>query len=140
LGWVYSQVTELLGFKPRRDEHKTQWLSLEGEPAFEKLFLEMFRRAPAALPHLDFSYFNRGLAGHIAFSKKFYGRLGIEPPASSGAPQGLRRTELGETLRRQLAASVQQACAVVVAELAEAYRAGLLDAGCELAPERFAQR
>jgi len=122
LGWVYSQVTELLGFKPRRDEHKTQWLSLEGEPAFEKLFLEMFRRAPAALPHLDFSYFNRGLAGHIAFSKKFYARLGIEPPASSGAPQGLRRTELGETLRRQLAASVQQACAVVVAELAEAYR------------------
>src|SRR5437899_11298054 len=81
----------------------------------------MFRRALTALRHLDFSYFNRGLAGHIAFSKKFYGCLGIEPPASSGAPQGLRRTELGATLRRQLAASVQQACAVEVAELAEAY-------------------
>src|SRR3989442_14232459 len=101
LGRFYQRMTEWIGYKPGRDEHKTQWLSLGGEPAFEKLFLEMFRRAPAALPHPDYSYFNRGLAGHIAFSKKFYGRLGIEPPASSGAPQGLRRTELGETLRRQ---------------------------------------
>ncbi|MBI3669956.1 MAG: carbamoyltransferase [Acidobacteria bacterium] len=122
LGWVFTQVTDLLGFAPHRSEHKTQWLSLEGEPMFKDLFLEMLRPTPGALPRLHSSYFNRGLAGRIAFSKKFYRRLGIEPPASSGERQGSRGAALSETLRRQLAASVQQACATVVAELAEAYR------------------
>ncbi len=122
LGWVYSQVTDLLGFTPHRSEHKTQWLSLEGEPVFKALFLEMLRPAPGSLPHLDSSYFNRGLAGRIAFSKKFYRRLGIEVPSSSDERHGSRGTELSETLKRQMAASVQQACRTVVTELAESFR------------------
>lgn len=113
LGWVYSQVTELLGFRPHQDEHKTQWLSLEGEPAFDKVLLEMLRRRPGPIPRLDGSYFNRGLAGRMAFSKKFYQRLGL----TSGD-----RAELNETQRRLLASSLQQACAVVAAELAESFR------------------
>jgi carbamoyltransferase len=112
LGWVFSQVTELLGFKPHQDEHKTQWLSLEGEPAFEKVFLQMLRRGPGVVPRLDGSYFNRGLAGRIAFSQKFYRSLGVASAESA----------LGETLRRQLASSVLQACAVIAAELAEWFR------------------
>ncbi len=122
LGWVYSQVTDLLGFTPHRSEHKTQWLSLEGEPVFKDVFLEMLRPAAGLLPRLDFSYFNRGLAGRIAFSKKLYRRLGIEPPPASGEQPDTRGTHLGETLRRQLAASVQHACATVAAEMAEAQR------------------
>ena len=43
LAWVYSQVTELLGFTPHKDEQKTQWLSLSGAPEFENLFLGMTR-------------------------------------------------------------------------------------------------
>jgi carbamoyltransferase len=113
LGWVYSQMTELLGFTPRQSEHKTQWLSLEGEPTFAKVFLEMLRRSAGPLPRIDPSYFNRGLAGSIAFSGKFYRRVGI----ASG-----RAGELGEDLRKQLASSVQQACAAVAAELAESFR------------------
>lgn len=112
LGWVYSQVTDLLWFTPRREEHKTQWLSLEGEPAFENVFLEILRRGPEPLPRLDSTYFNRGLAGRIAFSRKFYRRLGIDSGAAG----------LGEALRRQLASSVQRACGVVAAELAEWFR------------------
>ena len=42
LGWIYTQITELLGFAPHKEEHKTQWLSLEGEPIFKNVFLEMF--------------------------------------------------------------------------------------------------
>jgi len=122
LAWVYSQVTDLLGFTPHRGEHKTQWLSLEGTPEFEDLFLEMFRRRPGELPHLDFSYFNRGLAGRIAFSKTFYRRLGIAPESLKDADQGSTGAGLAEPLRRQLASSVQQACARVAAEVAEAYR------------------
>src|SRR5712692_4720194 len=122
LGWVYSQITDLLGFTPHQDEHKTQWLSLEGEPEFENVLLEMFRPAVGSLPRLDFSYFNRGLAGHIAFSKKFYRRLGIKPPPLSGDREGARAPALSEPVRRQLASSVQRACAKVAAEAAEVYR------------------
>ncbi len=121
LGWVYSQVTDLLGFTPRQDEHKTQWLSLEGEPTFEDVFLEMFRPAAGSLPRFDLSYFNRGLAGHIAFSKKFYRRLRIQPPLS-GDLADAQKPALAESLRRQLASSLQRACAKVVAECAETYR------------------
>ena len=43
LPWAYSQVTKLLGFRAHADEHKTQWLSLVGEPVFADLFLAMLR-------------------------------------------------------------------------------------------------
>ena len=127
LGWIYSQVTDLLGFTPHRDEHKTQWLSLEGEPAFVSLFLKMVRKGPGAAPRLDFSYFNRGLAGRIAFSRKFYGALGLDsgkPMAARGGSRaaGEDLSVLSESLRRQLASSLQRACALLVAELAEVYR------------------
>jgi carbamoyltransferase len=46
LGWIFSQVTGLLGFRPHEDEHKTQWLSLTGEPEFADLFLEVLRAGP----------------------------------------------------------------------------------------------
>src|SRR5579863_1510181 len=43
LAWAYSQVTKLLGFRAHSDDHKTQWLSLAGEPVFTDLFLTMLR-------------------------------------------------------------------------------------------------
>lgn len=113
LAWIYSQVTGLLGFVPGQEEHKTQWLSLEGDPVFQDLFLEMFHRGSSLLPRLDFSFFTRGVAGRVAFSKKFYRRVGIDPAA---APQ------LGDTLRRQLARSVQRACTTLVTHVVENYR------------------
>jgi carbamoyltransferase len=106
VAWVYSQVTELLGFAPRKDEHKTQWLSLEGEPTFKDLFLKILRRPGSPLPHLNFGYFNRGLVGRLAFSDRFYRELGLSQPL-----------ELTDELRRSLAASVQQATAEVVGDL-----------------------
>ena len=44
--WIFSQVTDLIGFAPRGGEHKTQWLGLEGDPVFENLFLEILRPSP----------------------------------------------------------------------------------------------
>jgi carbamoyltransferase len=121
LGWVYSQVTDLLGFEPYRNEQKTQWLSLEGEPAFLQLFLQILRRTPGGPPHLDTSYFSRGLGGRLAFSPKFYRALGLDPRAVSRAGASARPA-ISEGLRRQVAASLQLACAQVAAELAEAHR------------------
>ncbi len=120
--WIFSQVTDLIGFEPHGDEHKTQWLALEGDPVFEKLFLEILRRSPGKLPHLATGYFNAGLAGHIAFSPKFYRAVGVDPAIGKAAETGSPRPQIPEVLRKQLAASVQQACCTVATELAERYR------------------
>jgi len=110
LGWVYTQVTDLLGFAPHQEEHKTQWLGLGAEPVFRDVFLEMLRDGPNPLPRLNPSYFHRGLAGRIAFSEKFYRRVGI----AGGGQSAIR-----DPIRRELSSSMQEACAVVVTDLAD---------------------
>ncbi len=120
--WIFSQITDLIGFAPHGDEHKTQWLGLEGDPVFDELFLEILRRSPGKLPHLATGYFNSGLAGHIAFSPKFYRAVGVDPAIGKAAETGSSRPPISDTLRRQLASSVQQACCTIAAELAERYR------------------
>ena len=115
LAWVYSQVTELLGFTPRKDEQKVQWLSLFGAPEFENLFLEMTRRDSSPWPHLNRHFFTSGFAGRLAFSDTFYKRLGI--PRSSGKIAT-------DAVRANLAASAQEAVAKVVVSLLESLRTG----------------
>src|SRR6202142_3089774 len=80
LAWVYSQVTELLGFTPHKDEQKIQWLSLFGAPEFEELFLAMIRRDSSPWPHLNRRYFTRGFTGRLAFSDLFYRRIRVSQP------------------------------------------------------------
>jgi len=112
LAWVYSQVTRLLGFRPHGEEHKTQWLGLAGEPIFLDLFLDMLRGARKGPPHLNGKYFRRSYAGELSFSDEFYRRVGIvaaQPIAD-------------DALRANIAASLQQACAVIVCEWLEATR------------------
>lgn len=111
--WVYSQVTELLGFRPHSDEHKTQWLSLTAKPKYVDVFLAMIRHSGSLYPKLDPSYFTRGFAGRLAFSQEFYEKLGI----SSHSPE-----ELNEEIRAVLASSLQRACEIVVTELAQSLR------------------
>ncbi|MBO0859584.1 MAG: hypothetical protein J2P21_14080, partial [Chloracidobacterium sp.] len=43
LGWVYSLVSEYLGFRANGGEHNTQWLSLDGEPEFLPAFQDMLK-------------------------------------------------------------------------------------------------
>lgn len=113
LAWVYSQVTELLGFRPHSHEHKTQWLSLMAEPKYVETFLDMIRCSGSLHPKLDPSYFTRGFAGRLAFSRKFYEGLGI----SSRSPE-----KLNDEDRAVLASSLQRACEIVVTGLAQSLR------------------
>lgn len=115
LAWVYSQVTQLIGFRRRSEEHKTQWLGMTGEPAFRELFLEVLRRREGKIPwpRIDARFFRRGFTGEVAFSSEFYRRLGISKGAKALA---------GEPICASLAASVQEACSIVVVELLEALR------------------
>jgi carbamoyltransferase len=111
LGWVYTQITELLGFVPHKEEHKTQWLSLEGEPVLKPLFLDMMRGSGHVLPSLNRSYFNRGLKGRIALSDRFYRGIG-----TNGSNEQLKDEQ-----RRAIAASLQQACTEIVVDLIKHY-------------------
>jgi carbamoyltransferase len=109
LAWVYTQITELLGFDPHRDENKTQWLSLEGEPVFKDVFLEMLRSRHSPLPHVNSGYVN--LAG-MSLSRKFYRQIGLQE----------ENKELSDDLRRNLARSLQDACEEIVGSMIEHYR------------------
>jgi carbamoyltransferase len=113
LGWVYSQMTALLGFIPHQEEHKVQWLSLEGEPVFGDLFVDMLMNSRHDLPSLNRAYFNGGRKGGLAFSQHFYQKIGYNP--HNGA-------KVSPEQRAALASSVQHACTEVVAELIERYR------------------
>ena len=112
LAWVYSQVTELIGYRPHEHEHKTQWLSLTAAPDFLDIFLEMFRRKSGPFLKLDSSFFTTGFSGRLAFSKKFYDKVGISSP----------NAEIGDAKRAALAASVQRACEIVITDLTESLR------------------
>ena len=112
LAWAYTQVTQLIGFRPQREEHKTQCLSLEGEPLFKDVFLEMLRRPGSPWPQLNYSFFHRGLDGWPAFSPAFYRRIGFDS----------QPTALSDDQRRTVAASIQQACTEIVSQLLEHLR------------------
>jgi carbamoyltransferase len=113
LPWVFTQVTRLLGFRPHDEEHKTQWLSLAGEPAYVELFLDALRNAPAGPPRLNRKYFRRSYAGELSFSPEFYRRLGVPVTASS---------RMEDAIRANIAASLHKACAVILCEWFEALR------------------
>lgn len=112
LAWVFSQITDLVGFRPHRDEHKTQWLSLDSEPTYKDVFLKMVRARGGTLPRLDYSFFNRGLANQLSFSEKFYREIGLPPDSR----------QLDEIQRKALASSIQAACTEVVTDLVEDLR------------------
>lgn len=113
LALVFSLVTKFLGFAPRREEHKTQWLSLYGEPAFKDVFLEMLRGSSNGDLRLNLSYFNRWLTDQIEFSDKFSRTLGLS---------GNRAVEARQQIAPQVACSLQHACATVLTQFLETWR------------------
>jgi carbamoyltransferase len=109
LALVYSLITELIGFRPHLEEHKTQWLSLEGQPDFKNVFRQMLCGRVGALPHLDLTFFRRGLGKKLSLAEKFFESVGL--PSD---PKKINHEE-----RRTLASSLQAACAELVVELTQ---------------------
>jgi carbamoyltransferase len=103
----YSRITSLLGFRPRSDEHKVQWISPAGEPVYTALFREVMGVNSHGWPNFDRSFFDDTRDTPGGFSEKFYGRLGIS------GPEGLTAQ-----MRLDVAASVQRAVESVVMGLA----------------------
>jgi len=113
MGLVFSLVTDFLGFAPRREEHKTQWLSLYGEPVFQNTFLKMLCASANGSLRLNLSYFRRWLTDQVGFSDQFSSSLGL----STNQP-----VEARQKIGPQVASSLQHACATVVTQFLETWR------------------
>jgi carbamoyltransferase len=103
LGDLFNRVTALLGFEPRADEHKVQWLSAAGNPRFLQTFRELLRRGGASWPQINRKFFDAERLTHGGFSGRFYAETGID----SGEP-------LSSETKADLAASLQAAIHEVV--------------------------
>lgn len=112
IGWLYSRMTDLLGFTPSREEHKTQWLGLEGEPVYKDVFLSILRRPGEALPKLDLRYFRRDLTGGFVPAKRLLDKLEI--PA--------QKSEFLIEQKRNIASSVQAAITELIGDLLAFYQ------------------
>lgn len=100
LGDLFNRVTELLGFKPRADEHKVQWLSCAGTPRYLGVFRELLHSRDRDWPQLDRRYFDSDRLSSGGFSHYFFERLGLQPGE-----------ELSLTGKADIAASLQFAVA-----------------------------
>lgn len=120
LGWLFSRVTALFGFRPHSDEHKTQWLGLSGEPVFAEAFIQMLRRHPQGPPYLDARYFRRSFSTELPFSEDFYRQVGIAAGAANGSASV--PPPIPDAARANIAASLQKACGVVLSDWLESLR------------------
>jgi carbamoyltransferase len=103
LGDLYNRVTELLGFRPRADEHKVQWMAASADPAFAHVFRSILHSGGAAWPSFDRSYFDAGRTGAGGFSARFYEALGIDPNAPVPGPV---KAEIAASLQRAIEQAV----------------------------------
>ena len=84
IGDLYSRVTAMLGFEPRAEEHKVQWLSTAGKPVHAQAFLNLLF-ADDGWPRTDLSAFDADHPGGGGFSPEFLARLGDATPADIAA-------------------------------------------------------
>src|SRR5215470_5921678 len=72
IGWFYSRITHYLGLLPKRDEHKLQWLSKDGQPEFLEAFRKTFSFDAKGLPVLNRRYYTSGPDRRGIFSPRFF--------------------------------------------------------------------
>lgn len=112
VGWFYLRITQYLGLRPNRDEHKLQWLSKDGQPEFLEAFRKLFTFDAKSLPVLNRRYFTSGHDRRGIFSPRFYREAGLPKP---GAP-------LDTPLRANIARSAQDLLEEIVITLAAHFR------------------
>jgi carbamoyltransferase len=79
IGDAFNRTTELLGYSPRSDEHKVQWLSTTGEPVHKELYWDLLHSSDDSWPRLDRRFLDGNNSGRGNFSTSFLTRLGVDP-------------------------------------------------------------
>ena len=103
LGDLFNRVTELLGFEPRADEHKVQWLSTSGQPRYIDVFRSILHPDAAGWPHIKRAFFDSDRLTKGGFSECFYREAGVR----SGDP-------LPDDVKADIASSLQASVGEVV--------------------------
>jgi carbamoyltransferase len=85
---LYSRVTRFLGYRPRADEHKVQWLSTAGDDRFAPVFDQILETRAGDWLRIDRSWFDGERSSSGGFGSRFYERLGLEDGAK--APDELK--------------------------------------------------
>jgi carbamoyltransferase len=106
IGDLYTRVTELLGFRPRGEEHKVQWLSAYAKPELAPVFLRMMSREVTGF-RLDRAYFDSDRLSRGGFSERFFQEIGLED-----------ETQIDDAWRARIAAGLQAAVEAVTLEMA----------------------
>ena len=106
IGDLFNRVTDLLGYEARADEHKVQWMSASGEPAYHEVFQRILRRADQEWPHVDRAYFDSDRLANGGFSGRFYTETGLPT-----------KEKLSPVERVNVAASLQQAVQDTIAAI-----------------------
>jgi carbamoyltransferase len=107
IGRVYAAITSALGFAPFKDEHKIQWLGLEGEPLHHKLILRILRSNSGVFPAVDARYFCHEPGGRSKLSALFWRELGLH-----GEEAGLTLSQ-----KQDLACSLHTALVELISDL-----------------------
>jgi carbamoyltransferase len=81
IGDLYTRVTELLGFRPRSEEHKVQWLSAFAPDDLASVFRRMMLRETTGF-RLDRTFFDSDRLGKGGFSDRFYEEIGLDEDSS----------------------------------------------------------
>ncbi|MFL6416522.1 MAG: carbamoyltransferase C-terminal domain-containing protein [Bryobacteraceae bacterium] len=97
-GDLFNRVTELIGFQPRGEEHKVQWLSTLGQPCYLPTFRNILRWSDSAWPRFDRSYLDADELTQGGFSTRFYEECGLA-----------RYQPLSAEAKADMAASIQTA-------------------------------
>ena len=106
IGDLYSRVTELLGYRPRSEEHKVQWLSAFAGDELAVVFRRMMLREATGF-RLDRTYFDADRLGGGGFSDRFYDEIGIEDGS-----------QLDDAWRARIASGLQSAVEQLTLDLA----------------------
>jgi carbamoyltransferase len=106
LGDLFNRVTQLLGYQPRSDEHKVQWLSATAEPLYKDVFFKILHRADSVWPQIDRTYLDGDRLTQGGFNNKFFRELDMLPGETVAAAK-----------QAAIAASLQRAVDETVAQM-----------------------
>jgi carbamoyltransferase len=112
LGWLYSRLTELIGFRAGRDERKTQWLGKDGASPFVPMLRRLMSVDDEGMPRLADPLLSSQARGDRCTMSAL--RAALDLPADR---------DLDSDVRAAVARSAQVWLEETVVNLAEHYRA-----------------
>jgi carbamoyltransferase len=115
-GFLYSQVTTMLGWRAGHDENRTQWLSTTGQPRYRAAFDAVLAPLKRGELRIDQRCFNRGVSETVCLAPAFVRELGV----AGGDWRPVKRLPLEQ--RADIAASLQAALEDAVVALAAFWR------------------